>query len=74
MPKEIKITINPDGSSQTDFSGFLGKACLVEAEKLRQALASLGIVTSQVSFQGKPELEQEHHQTEYQSDRAHQAE
>lgn len=71
--REIKIIINADGSSQTDFSGFAGKACLAEAEKLRQALASLGITTSEISFQAKPELSQTHNQAEYQQDRINQS-
>jgi hypothetical protein len=55
--REIKVTVNPDGSTTMDFSGFKGPTCLAEADKLRQLLANLGIQSEQTGFQAKPELE-----------------
>jgi hypothetical protein len=54
---EIRLTVNPDGTTQTDFSGFVGKTCLAEAEKLREALKALGITVSETNFIAKPELD-----------------
>ena len=59
MPKEITITINPDGTTTTDFSGYQGPTCLDAAEQLRQLLAArYGIQVQQTSFTPKPELAQ----------------
>ena len=55
--REIKLTVNPDGTTQTDFSGFVGPTCLAEAEKLKAALAALGITVEQTHFIAKPELD-----------------
>jgi len=55
--REIKLTVNPDGTTNTDFSGFLGKTCLAEAEKLRAALQALGIQVEETNFMPKPELD-----------------
>jgi hypothetical protein len=58
MPeRSIKIFVNKDGSTTTDFSGFQGPTCLAEAAKLRDLLASLGIQTTETGFQPKPELD-----------------
>jgi Protein of unknown function (DUF2997) len=57
MPKEIKVTINPDGTTSTDFSGYQGPSCLDAAEQLRQLLAArFGIQIQQTQFTAKPEL------------------
>lgn len=53
---EVKMTVHPDGTVQTDFAGFVGPTCLAEAEKLRAALAALGITLEQTNFIAKPEL------------------
>jgi hypothetical protein len=59
MPKEIKVTINPDGTTSTDFSGYQGPTCLDAAEQLRQLLAArFGIQVQQTNFVAKPELAQ----------------
>ncbi len=56
---EVKVTVNPDGTTSSDFSGFVGPPCLDEAERLRQILASrFGIVCQQTNFVAKPELSQ----------------
>ncbi len=44
--REVKVTVHPDGTTSSDFSGFAGPSCLDEAERLRQILASLGIGAS----------------------------
>ena len=54
---EIRLTVNPDGTTTTDFSGFVGKTCLAEAAKLRQALLALGITVNETNFTPKPELD-----------------
>ncbi len=59
---EVKVTVHPDGTTSSDFSGFQGPSCLDEAERLRQILASLGIVCQQTSFVAKPELAPSPHQ------------
>ena len=56
MPKEIKVSINQDGTTQTDFSGFQGPGCLEEAERLQKLLALYGIHGQQTGFEPKPEL------------------
>lgn len=54
--KHLNVTVNPDGTTKLDFNGFVGKSCLVEADKLREALAGLGITLEETSFVPKPEL------------------
>lgn len=57
MPKEIQITVNPDGTTKTDFSGFAGPSCLDAAQRLRELLAQFGIQSEETLFTPKPELE-----------------
>ena len=57
MPKEIQITVNPDGTTKTDFSGFAGPSCLDAAKRLRELLALYGIQSEETLFTPKPELE-----------------
>jgi hypothetical protein len=57
--REVRVTVNADGTTKTDFSGFVGPTCLDEAAKLRQLLASrFGIQVQETSFVAKPELQQ----------------
>ena len=56
MPKEIEITVNPDGTTTTDFSGFKGPSCLDAAARPRDLLAQFGIQSEQMGFEAKPEL------------------
>jgi hypothetical protein len=57
MPKEIAITVNPDGTTKTDFSGFAGPSCLDAASRLREILLQFGIQLEETQFTPKPELE-----------------
>ncbi len=57
MPKEIRITINPDGTTTTDFSGYTGPSCLDAASRLRELLAQFGIQSEETLFTPKRELE-----------------
>ena len=57
MPKEIRIIVNPDGTTKTDFSGFVGPTCLDAASRLRELLAQYGIQSEETQFTPKPELE-----------------
>jgi len=54
--KEVNVTVNGDGTTKLDFNGFVGKSCLAEADKLREALARLGITLEETAFVPKPEL------------------
>ena len=54
--REIEITVNPDGTTKTDFSGFKGPTCLDAAARLRDLLAQFGIQSEQIGFEAKPEL------------------
>jgi len=64
MPKEIEVSINPDGTTKTDFSGFKGPSCLDVAAKLRDLLAQFGIQSEQTGFEAKPELKNAQAQAE----------
>jgi hypothetical protein len=57
MPKEIRVTVNPDGTTTTDFSGYRGPSCLDAANHLRELLAQFGIQSEETQFTPKPELE-----------------
>jgi hypothetical protein len=57
MPKEIRVTVNPDGTTTTDFSGYSGPSCLDAASRLRELLAQFGIQSEETLFTPKPELE-----------------
>jgi hypothetical protein len=56
MPKEVQVTVGADGSTTLDFSGFVGKDCLLTSDKLRKALADLGLTLDDTNFIAKPEL------------------
>lgn len=43
MSKSINTIIQPNGDVVADFSGFAGDDCVVEEERLRRELASLGL-------------------------------
>ena len=62
MPKEIQVTINPDGTTKMDFSGYIGPSCLDAASCLRELLAQFGIQSEETLFTPKPELELENDQ------------
>jgi hypothetical protein len=54
--REIKLIIHPDGTTEADFSGFIGPSCLAEAERLRELLAALGVQSEVLNVVPKPEL------------------
>lgn len=56
--REVKVTVNPDGTTRTDFTGYTGSTCLDAAAKLRQLLAAYGVQIEQTQFTPKPELTQ----------------
>ena len=70
MPKEIQITINSDGTTKTDFSGFQGPSCLDAAKQLRDLLAQFGIQSEETLFTPKLELESPLDNTQVQSQQA----
>ncbi len=70
MPKEIQVTVNSDGTTRTDFSGFQGPSCLDAASRLRELLAQYGIRLEETQFTPKPELEMPLDNTQVQSQQA----
>jgi len=46
MPKLIITDIDENGNVTTDFSGFLGDACLEEEHRLRRELAECGMLVT----------------------------
>ena len=57
--REVKVTVKSDGTTTTDFSGFVGPSCLDAAAQLRQLLATrYGIQSQETNFVAKPELQQ----------------
>lgn len=54
--REVKIMVHLDGTTTSDFTGFVGPSCLDEAERLRRLLAALGVQCEVTNFQPKPEL------------------
>lgn len=67
---EITVTVNPDGTTVADFSGFIGPSCLAEAERLRELLAALGVHSAVLHVQPKPEMDVSQAQSDQQSGRA----
>ena len=57
MPKII-VTVNPDGTTKSDFEGYEGPSCLNAEEKLRALLAAQGVHVHETNFVAKPELNQ----------------
>lgn len=53
---KVTFVVTKDGKVAMDFDGFRGKACLVEFEKIAEALRSAGINVGNVSRQLKPEF------------------
>lgn len=56
MSKQIVVRVNPDGTVQHDFIGYVGADCLQADEALRAKLAELGIQVETTRFEPKPEL------------------
>ncbi|MEW6547725.1 MAG: hypothetical protein AB1446_12595 [Bacillota bacterium] len=57
MPREIQVTVDRQGRITVDFIGFLGKECEDEAEMLRRALRSMGLVALPLQVRMKSEEE-----------------
>lgn len=58
MPRKIEVTVDRHGRITVDFIGFQGKECEDEAEMLRRALRSMGLVALplQVSFKSEEQM------------------
>jgi hypothetical protein len=54
--QQVVVTVAPDGSTNLDFVGFIGKSCLDEDNRIRDGLAELGILITETNFVAKPEL------------------
>jgi len=56
MSQRLNIEIQEDGNVVVEADGFVGKACVLEAMKLIDALSELGVDIQVSQFQPKPEL------------------
>lgn len=54
--KTITVTIDEDGAVKTDYSHFVGTACLAEGERLHALLAEYGVQVDESTKTPKPEL------------------
>lgn len=71
-PRRIETIVNPDGTTRTEYYGFIGKECMVTEERLRAAMARHGIQIKDSEFQAKPELSIEAQTQTQQSRDSHQ--
>jgi hypothetical protein len=55
MKKEIRITINPDGTTEIDLKGYEGKGCGKITDELTKALGGEVIKRNQKCEYNKPE-------------------
>lgn len=55
-PKQVLVTVDQAGQTTLNFNGFVGQECLVTSDKLRTALAQLGITLADTNFIAKPAL------------------
>lgn len=53
MTKIIQTRVEANGDVHLDFSGFVGRDCQIEEDRLRQELAALGLIVD-VKFSPKP--------------------
>lgn len=60
--KTINVTIGTDGSVALDLAGFVGKACVEEADKLEAMLRQAGVSMERQTRDEKPEMAIQHHQ------------
>ncbi len=54
MTQKVEAEIGPDGKFRLEFSGFAGDECYAEAQRIRDALAGLGIRTGTIEVTPKP--------------------
>lgn len=54
--KEVTIEVSATGGATVDFAGFVGKACLKEANLIRELLAARGIKLDDTGIHFKPEF------------------
>ncbi len=54
MSQRVEVQVGPDGEFRMEFTGFPGDECYAEAERIRSALAGLGIRTGAIDVQAKP--------------------
>lgn len=55
--RKVTVKVRPDGSVEADFAGFVGDACLDEAERLAEMLARFGLEVSPVQAHKKTPAE-----------------
>ena len=55
LPKLV-ITVQPDGTTTTDFLHFAGANCLAASHEVHMFLAEYGIATEMIGMTPKPEL------------------
>lgn len=53
--RSVKVIVNPDGTTQIDWSGFQGSACMDAAAQLSALMAQYGITSEETNLVKKPE-------------------
>ena len=55
MAQQINIIIGKDGGLTSNYNGYVGDACMAEAQRMAEALAKLGITLDVTEIVRKPE-------------------
>lgn len=56
MPKQVRVLVKQDGTTNTDYLHFEGAACLEANKRLHELLAQFGVQVEQLHLTPKPEL------------------
>ena len=56
--RSVQVNVDPNGEINVEFIGYLGEACAVEEERLRQTFATFGLTTDVRGSRQKGEAEQ----------------
>lgn len=54
----VQVNVDPTGEINVEFMGYLGGACAIDEERLRQAFAAFGLTTNVRGSRQKSEAEQ----------------
>ncbi len=54
--KRLTFTVNEDGTTTMDLSGFQGASCLAASKTFQEELAAFGVQVDITQFFAKPEL------------------
>lgn len=58
MPS-IKVTVNPDGTTEVNFIDFKGSSCMDADKTFRKLMQANGVLVDETNFEAKPELYEE---------------